>query len=170
MPVDSTKKLCHEPGIKALLWCRPAELALALIMMLYNTPGEVSSRCGNTPATGFNAPATPSSGGVTHPPKAASPRMHPPRSSPRDTSTTSLRGPSVAPKSDSKDIPQNISSRGGPSGKGKGLAGVDEGDEGEKAKPERRDGIVEREVSEADDLVVCVLHPGGEEDGRESDG
>lgn len=96
--------------------------------------------------------------------------MHPRVSSPRDKSTTDLQGPPVAPKLDSKDPPKHAASRGGPSGRGKGSAGVDEGDEGGKAKPERRDGIVERAVSEAEDLVVCVLHPTGEEDGRESDG
>lgn len=42
--------------------------------------------------------------------------------------------------------------------------------DGAKSKAERRDGIVERSISEADDVVVCVLDPGGEEDGREADG
>lgn len=96
--------------------------------------------------------------------------MHSRVSSPRDKPAASLQGPPIAPKSDSKEPPKDAASRGGPSGTGKGLAGVDEGDEGGKVKPERRDGIVERAVSEADDLVICVLHPAGEGDGRESDG
>ena len=42
--------------------------------------------------------------------------------------------------------------------------------DGGKSKPERRDGIVEKGISEAGDVVVCVLDPGGEENGREADG
>lgn len=88
-----------------------------------------------------------------------------------------MRGPPANPEP--KDFPPKLAARGGPSGKSKGLAGVDEGGrssvfsgfrkEGGKSKSDRRDGIVERAISEAEDLVVCVLHPGGEEDDRETD-
>lgn len=72
------------------------------------------------------------------------------------------------------------SSKGTSLGKGKRLAGVDEGGkpsllsgvrkEGARAKPDRRDGVVERAISEADDMVVCMLEPGGGEDGRDGGG
>lgn len=138
-------------------------------------PGEPRSRSSTTPESGFNAPAASTPRGDTQSPTARSPQAHPPRSSPRDKSTIRLRGPSGKPE----PIPPKLAARGGPSGKSKGLAGVDEGGrssvfsgfrkEGGKSKTERRDGIVEKAISEAEDLVVCVLHPGGEQDDRETE-
>eukprot|EP00752_Nemacystus_decipiens_P011911 g10562.t1 len=164
--------------------------AVFLVHLSFDVKGEVTSRCSSfTPAAGLNAPATPSSRGDAEYPTAASPQSHPPRSSPGDrdgdkrTTTTASRGSAVTLKSDAKDVPPKSSSRGGSSagrGKSSGSAGVDEGSGRSpglrkdgvkvKGKPERRDGIVERAISEADDVVVCVLDPGAEEDGREADG
>lgn len=113
----------------------------------------------------------------------ASPQSHPPvRSSPSDKPTTTSLGSAAALKSDAKDFPPKSASGGRPSsrrGKSLGSPGADESSTGRspavrkgggKRKPERRDGVVEREISEADDVVVCVLDPGGEEGGREADG
>ncbi|CAN0523484.1 unnamed protein product, partial [Ectocarpus sp. 12 AP-2014] len=151
--------------------------AVFLIHLSFHVKGEPRSRCSTTPKSDFNAPAASTPRGDAQSPTAPSPQSHPPRSSPRAKSTTRLRGPSGKPEP--KDFPPKLAARGGPSGKGKGLAGVDEGGkssvfsgfrkEGGKSKTERRDGIVEKAISEAEDLVVCVLHPGGEQDDRETE-
>lgn len=140
--------------------------------------GEAPSRCRGTQATAPDAPVTPPSRGGNESSKAASPQGRPLRPNSRDQTTTGSHGLAVAPKSDQKSFPPRAASRNGPLGRGKGLAGVDEGGkssvspsvrkDGGKAKSERRDGIVERAISEADDMVVCVLHPGGEEDDRDA--
>lgn len=83
-----------------------------------------------------------------------------------------------------------MGARGGPSSKGKGVSGAKE--DGRGVRPDRggglagrrkgagktgseraggaRDGLAEGAVSEADDMVLCVLHPGEEEGGRGADG
>eukprot|EP00903_Cladosiphon_okamuranus_P017758 g16346.t1 len=155
-----------------------------LVNLRFDVKGEVSPRCNSIPATGSTAPATPSSRGDAESPMAASPQSHPSRSSPRDKSATGSRDSATALKSDPKDFPPKSASRGGPSssrGKSSGSAGADEGSTGrspgvrkdggrEKSKMERRDGVVERAISEADDVVVCVIDAEREEDGREADG
>ncbi|CAM9176689.1 unnamed protein product [Ectocarpus fasciculatus] len=156
--------------------------AVFLVHLSFHVKGEFQnreprSRCSTTPESGFNAPAASTPRGDAQSPTPPSPQAHAPRSSPRDKPNTRLRGPPAKPEP--KDFPPKLAARGGPSGKSKSLAGVDEGGrssvfsgfrkEGGKSKSDRRDGIVERAISEAEDLVVCVLHPGGEEDDRETD-
>ncbi|CAM9954653.1 unnamed protein product [Ectocarpus sp. 12 AP-2014] len=151
--------------------------AVFLVHLSFRVKGEPRSGCSTTLESDFNAPAASTARGDAQSPTAPSPQAHPPRSSPRDKSTNRLRGPSGRPEP--KDFQPKLAARGGPSGKSKGLAGVDEGGkssvfsgfrkEGGKSKTERRDGIVERAISEAEDLVVCVLHPGGEQDDRETE-
>ncbi|CAN0150526.1 unnamed protein product [Scytosiphon promiscuus] len=155
------------------------EHAVFLVNLKFDVKGEVPSRGRSTPPTTLDAPVTPTLPVDDESPKAASPQGRPSRSNPRDK-TKRRSGPAVAPKSDPKDFPPRVASRGGLLGRGKGIAGVDEGGkqstspgvrkDGGKAKSERRDGIVERAISEADDMVVCLLHPVGGEDDREARG
>lgn len=140
-----------------------------------STAGEAPPSFGSNPAPGSNTPATPTSRGDAQSPQGATPQTHPPRSSPKETTSTGARRPSAAPKYDSRG--------GGGRGvacKEKAAVGADGGSTGSrpstspglrkeggggKLKTERRDGVVEKAISDAEDVVVCVLHPGGEAKG-----
>lgn len=139
------------------------------------------------------APGTPTWRGDAQSPHASSPQSqtHPPRSNPRETpsSASSARRTSTAPNNNKKSGSRASSGDSGGGGGGgggvrgiagkeKGAASAEEGSAGSRSstskggkglglgKTERRDGVVEKAISDAEDLVVCVLHPGGEGKGN----
>ncbi|CAM9297879.1 unnamed protein product [Laminaria digitata] len=141
---------------------------------------------GTTPVTDGTTPPTPTTSRAdSQPPSPTTPQSHSSRSTARDKSSASSRSSaSSTHKSHTNDFPPKGASRG--SGLSSNSARGDRGSTSRRAllsesrkdsgrwRSERgdsgRDGAVEGKVLDAEDMVLCVLRPGGDEGERGVDG
>lgn len=104
-------------------------------------------------------------------PTIVSPQLHTPHATTRDKTKATLHGAASIPKSQPQESALKGSSRGVSLNKNKKGGSVMGGlKQSEKTKAGVGGGVVEGAVSEADDMVVCVLHPTGEEGDRGANG
>lgn len=134
-------------------------------------PGETPSSDCSSPTSNSNASPMPTSRGDVHSPTIVNPQRHIPNATTLDKTKATLHGTASIPKSQPQESPLKGSSRGASLNKNKKGASVMGGlKQSEKTKAGVGGGIVEGTVSEADDMVVCVLHPAGEEGDGDANG
>lgn len=134
-------------------------------------PGETTSHDRSSPMFNGNVPSMPTSRGDAQSASILSPQRHIPHATTRDKTKATLHGAASIPKSQPQESPLKTPSRGASLNKTKKGASVVWGHkQSEKTKVGVGGGVVEGAVSEAEDMVVCVLHPAGEEGDGDASG